>query len=86
MWARVAFGNENLREWHLNTGILREWQIVNSPGVGVPQDGIATNTWPIENLTQNGIGGPWFGPEGDDASAVFLCPRGRRGDISAKPS
>jgi hypothetical protein len=30
MWARVAFGNENLGEWHLSTGILREWQIVNS--------------------------------------------------------
>jgi len=31
MWARVAFENENLGEWHLSIVILREWQIVNSP-------------------------------------------------------
>jgi hypothetical protein len=49
MWTRVPFGNENLGEWHLSTGILREWQIVNSPlEFGVPQTDLAAKLFLTE--------------------------------------
>jgi hypothetical protein len=73
MWTQVTFGNENLGEWYLSTGILVEWQIVNSP-LSPEWRRRVTVTAALPHTEVNGAGGrrPPHGSRGDGTPLAWI--------------